>query len=129
AGDERATPPAPLPRNPLLRLIAVVFRAIGTVLRFVVFWLARLFGRVFGLVSMLLSRLLAPLAAATNRMQDAVEARYGRFLPYALAHPGQILGVAALALAFAVALLPGLGLDLVPQLSQGQYEATLKLPP
>jgi HAE1 family hydrophobic/amphiphilic exporter-1 len=62
-------------------------------------------------------------------MHDAVEARYGRFLPYALAHPGQILGVAALALAFAVVLLPGLGLDLVPQLSQGQYEATLKLPP
>ena len=47
-----------------------------------------------GLVGLVLSRLLAPLASITNRAHDAVEHRYANFLPYAFAHPGQILGIA-----------------------------------
>ncbi|PJA43179.1 MAG: hypothetical protein CO182_00620, partial [Lysobacterales bacterium CG_4_9_14_3_um_filter_62_6] len=44
-------------------------------------------------------------------------------------HPGKILGVALLALVASLLLGRTLGLDLVPQLAQGQFEATFKLPP
>ena len=127
--DAASATPAPLPNNRLLRLGVVVLRAIGVALRFVVFALARLLSRLFGLIARVLSWVLSPLAAATHRAHDAIERRYADFLPYALTHPGQILGAALLAFAVSLVLVPGLGVDLVPQLAQGQYEATLKLPP
>ncbi len=129
AGDEIPTPRAPLPRNPIARIFVALFRGVGLALRFVLFWIVRVLSRVFGLVGLVLSRLLAPLASITNRAHDAVEHRYANFLPYAFAHPGQILGIAFAAFLASLVLVPGLGVDLVPQLSQGQYEATLKLPP
>ncbi|MCC6561796.1 MAG: efflux RND transporter permease subunit, partial [Xanthomonadales bacterium] len=128
-GAGPAPAPAPLPRSRLLRLCVVVLRAIGVALRFVVFALTRLLSRLFGIIARVLSWVLLPLAAATHRVQGAMEKRYTEFLPYALTHPAQVLGVALLAFAASLMLVPGLGVDLVPQLAQGQYEATLKLPP
>ncbi len=54
---------------------------------------------------------------------------YHRFLPTALAHPWRVLGFAAAAFAVSVALIPTLGMDLIPQLAQGRFEMTVKLPP
>lgn len=54
---------------------------------------------------------------------------YHRLLPRALAHPWRVLGTAALALAATLALVPTLGLDLIPQLAQGRFEMTVTLPP
>ena len=54
---------------------------------------------------------------------------YHGFLPKALAHPWRILGFAALAFAASIALIPTLGMDLIPQLAQGRFEMTVKLPP
>ena len=56
--------------------------------------------------------LLAPLASITNRAHDAVEHRYANFLPYAFAHPGQILGIAFATFLASLVLVPGLGVDL-----------------
>ncbi|HQW80819.1 MAG TPA: efflux RND transporter permease subunit [Pseudomonadota bacterium] len=129
AGDDQPEPPGPLPHNPVGRFFVVIVRIVGLVLRFLVFWVTRLLSRIIGMIGMVLSRLLTPLAALTNRAQGTVEHRYAKFLPYALMHPMQILGVALLAFVASLMLVPGLGIDLVPQLAQGQYEATLKLPP
>lgn len=102
---------------------------IGFVLRFLIFWIVRGISRVLGLIGAIVSRLLAPLASITNRAHDAIEQRYADFLPRAFAHPWQVLSVAFATFLLSLLLIPGLGVDLVPQLSQGQYEATLKLPP
>jgi HAE1 family hydrophobic/amphiphilic exporter-1 len=60
---------------------------------------------------------------------DRAAAAYHRALPKALDHPGKVLTGAAIAFAFALALIPTLGLDLIPQFQQGSFEMTVKLPP
>lgn len=56
------------------------------------------------------------------------ERGYLRLLPGALAHPGKVLGLAALAFVGTMALVPMLGADLIPQLAQDRFEMTVKLP-
>jgi len=60
---------------------------------------------------------------------NAAARAYHAFLPKALAHPFAVLGAAALAFAISVALIPTLGLDLIPSLAQGRFEMTVKQPP
>ncbi len=54
---------------------------------------------------------------------------YHAFLPKAIARPLPVLGLAAIALAATLALVPSLGLDLIPQLAQGRFDMTVALPP
>ncbi|WP_426806100.1 hypothetical protein, partial [Stenotrophomonas sp. SrG] len=54
------------------------------------------------------------------------ERGYLRLLPTALAHPGKVLGMAALAFVATLALGPMLGADLSPQLAQDRFEMTAK---
>ena len=56
------------------------------------------------------------------------ERGYLRLLPSALAHPGKVLGVAAIIFVATMALVPMLGADLIPQLAQDRFEMTVKLP-
>jgi HAE1 family hydrophobic/amphiphilic exporter-1 len=60
---------------------------------------------------------------------NAAERAYRTFLPKALTRPFAVLGFAAVALAASVALIPTLGLDLIPSLAQGRFEMTVKQPP
>lgn len=60
---------------------------------------------------------------------ERAAAGYHRLLPAALARPWHVLGFAALAFAISVALIPTLGMDLIPQLAQGRFEMTVKNPP
>ncbi len=73
-----------------------------------------------------------PMRWASRRVQglyDPAAAAYVRMLPRALAHPWRVLGVAALAFVVALALVPTLGLDLIPQLAQNRFEMTATLAP
>src|SRR5262249_45957912 len=81
----------------------VIGTAIGKVLRFV--------GRYF----------MMPYEAAARG--------YRALLPKALARPALVLGLAAAAFAASVALIPTLGLDLIPSLAQGRFEMTVKQAP
>jgi len=54
---------------------------------------------------------------------------YHAFLPKALARPYAVLGFAAVAFAASVALIPTLGMDLIPSLAQGRFEMTVNQPP
>jgi HAE1 family hydrophobic/amphiphilic exporter-1 len=60
---------------------------------------------------------------------DRAAHAYHAFLPKALARPLPVLGFAALALVATLALVPSLGLDLIPQLAQGRFDMTVTLPP
>lgn len=111
------------------RLLGFLPRLTGAVSRFSLFYFVRLVSRVVGLVGWLLGRLLNPFASMVRRQQTQLENAYADLLPSAIAHPGKILGVALLALIASLLLGRTLGLDLVPQLAQGQFEATFKLPP
>jgi HAE1 family hydrophobic/amphiphilic exporter-1 len=60
---------------------------------------------------------------------NAAAKRYHALLPKALAHPFAVLGFAALALVASIALIPTLGMDLIPSLAQGRFEMTVKQSP
>ena len=85
-------------------------------------FVSRKIGSVFGKVLRAIGRVvLMPYNAAARA--------YHAFLPKALARPAAVLGFAAIAFAGSVALIPTLGLDLIPSLAQGRFEMTVKQSP
>jgi HAE1 family hydrophobic/amphiphilic exporter-1 len=60
---------------------------------------------------------------------NAAARAYHAFLPKALERPYAILGFAAIAFVASVALIPTLGMDLIPSLAQGRFEMTVKQSP
>ncbi|HQZ32107.1 MAG TPA: efflux RND transporter permease subunit [Arenimonas sp.] len=94
-------------------LLLGVFIAITTVLRF----LARYVGGA-----------LAWVGTWVIKPYDWAASGYRRVLPTSLDRPGLVLGVALVAFSAAMALVPTLGLDLIPQLAQDRFEMTVKLP-
>lgn len=110
---------------PLL-LVVLVLAALMPALLFALTWAGTTLGR---LLAATVGRFLSLVGALLMRVYDRAEVRYTRKLPGVLDRPGVVLGGAALAFAAAVAVLPTLGMDLIPQLAQDRFEMTAKLPP
>jgi len=73
---------------------------------------------------------LSPLVMMAQGMTRWAETRYPPAIGWALAHPGQTLGGAvALFVLTLVFVLPRLGTELIPQMSQGEFNVDLRLPP
>ena len=109
--------------------VAATGRGIGAGIRGAFFGVAWLFVRLWrGLVAVVgpVMRKASDLAMAPY---GRAEAGYLRILPAALARPWPVLGGATLAFALTLAVLPFLGVDLIPQLAQDRFEMTAKLPP
>ncbi|MGA0000544.1 MAG: efflux RND transporter permease subunit, partial [Steroidobacteraceae bacterium] len=73
--------------------------------------------------------LLTPAAALTQGVLARVEAAYGPLLGSALDHRGRVMGIAVLTLAASLALVPRLGSELIPQMSQGEFLLDVRLAP
>jgi HAE1 family hydrophobic/amphiphilic exporter-1 len=90
------------------------------------------FKLVFGL-SRILSRvflfLLKPFLNTFSKGYATVEKRYLPFLRWALGHRGIVLVVAAGFFLITLLLIPKLGIELIPQLSQGEFRIEFRLPP
>ena len=79
---------------------------------------------------------VAVVGPVMRKASDLAMAPYGRaeqgylrLLPAALRHPMPVLAGSALAFVLALAALPLLGTDLIPQLAQDRFEMMVKLPP
>ena len=87
---------------------------------------------VFGL-SRIISRgflfLLKPFLNAFSKGYAMVEKHYLPFLRWALGHRGLVLIVAAGFFLITLLLIPKLGIELIPQLSQGEFSIEFRLPP
>ena len=109
--------------------VAATGRGVGATVRGVFFGAAWLLVRLWrGLVALVgpVMRKASDLAMAPYRR---AETAYLRMLPAALQRPWPVLGFAALAFAATLAVLPFMGMDLIPQLAQDRFEMTAKLPP
>jgi HAE1 family hydrophobic/amphiphilic exporter-1 len=74
--------------------------------------------------------LLSPLVIAAQGATRWAETHYPRAIRWALGHPGQTLGGAvALFVLTLLFVLPRLGTELIPQMSQGEFNVDLRLPP
>jgi HAE1 family hydrophobic/amphiphilic exporter-1 len=77
----------------------------------------------------LVRKFLAIVGGSVLKGYNSAARAYHGFLPKALAHPFAVLGFAAAAFAASVALIPTLGMDLIPSLAQGRFEMTVNQPP
>lgn len=84
--------------------------------------------RVFRAIGRVLGYVLGKVGLVVMVPYDWAAKRYHQLLPTALRHPGIVLSAAALSFILAGVILPTLGLDLIPQLQQGRFEVTVKLP-
>ncbi|HSL82571.1 MAG TPA: efflux RND transporter permease subunit [Thermoanaerobaculia bacterium] len=114
--DDKQTPPGRLRRA--WRFAAITVPA----------FLLRLLRTVLSWVGSGLAFLFRPVGWLFDRAMGGVTVSYPRLLGRALDHPWAVLGVGLLALAGAAALVPSLGVDLIPTLSQGEFGFRVELP-
>jgi HAE1 family hydrophobic/amphiphilic exporter-1 len=73
---------------------------------------------------------LSPLVRVTQSLTGWAESRYPGAIRWALANPGKTIGGAVAFFVFTiVVLVPRLGTELIPQMSQGEFNVDLRLPP
>jgi HAE1 family hydrophobic/amphiphilic exporter-1 len=86
--------------------------------------------RVAGWISQGCRITLSPLVKVTQRVNQWADRKYPGAIRWALAHPGRTIGSAvALFVLTMVLILPRLGTELIPQMSQGEFDVDLRLPP
>ena len=73
--------------------------------------------------------ILTPFVWVTQTGYRKLEEHYLPSLDWALAHRGKVVAAAVVLFALSMALVPQLGTELIPQLSQGEYVVDLRLPP
>ena len=89
----------------------------------------RLILRITGALSRVFLFALRPLLNAFERSYGSVERAYPLALGWALGHRGTVVATSAALFVIALLLIPILGVELIPQLSQGEFRVELKLPP
>ncbi len=72
---------------------------------------------------------LKPALKAFTWFYSKVEKSYPPFLRWALSHKGTVLSVALVLFLVSVLLISQLGIELIPQLSQGEFRIEFRLPP
>lgn len=84
---------------------------------------------VFRLVGRGLALVLAPVAWVLGRLNAGIARRYDPLLAWSLKHRGAVVTAATAIFAATLLLLPRLGTELIPQLSQGEFHLDLRLAP
>ena len=87
-------------------------------------------GRSFGWVSRFFAFILSPLVRGAQAVYEWAASRYPGAIRWALAHPGRTIGSAVALFVFTLLVIaPRLGTELIPQMSQGEFNVDLRLPP
>jgi HAE1 family hydrophobic/amphiphilic exporter-1 len=87
-------------------------------------------GRLGGWISTACRVALSPIVNATQAVNRWADRKYPPAITWALAHPGKTIGSAVLLFVLTMLLiLPRLGTELIPQMSQGEFNVDLRLPP
>jgi HAE1 family hydrophobic/amphiphilic exporter-1 len=86
--------------------------------------------RLAGWVSTAMRLLLSPLVRVAQALTGWAETRYPGAIRWALAHPGLTIGSAVALFFLTLGLIaPRLGTELIPQMSQGEFNVDLRLAP
>ncbi len=90
---------------------------------------AGILGLVFALAGRLLRLLLWPPTWALQRLHGAIAAIYPSLLRWSLNHRAIVMLAAVVVFVATMSLVPRLGTELIPQLSQGEFNVDLRLSP
>src|SRR5690606_15186718 len=129
AFPEEAPHPQWRPTSVWQKPFAFAGRMVGAAVRGTAFGVAWLAFRIGRALAFLVGRPMSAASRVAMAPYERAERGYLRLLPGALARPGLVLGIAALAFAVSLAIVPTLGTDLIPQLAQDRFEMTMRLPP
>ena len=91
-------------------------------------WIVRLFGGLFRAIGWAMSMLLRPLVWLFQGFFHGVARIYPGLLSWSLRHRAVVLLLAVAAFASTMLLVPRLGSELIPQLSQGEFSVKIRLP-
>ncbi|SET84292.1 efflux RND transporter permease subunit [Stenotrophomonas indicatrix] len=116
------------PQSRWQKPVALGRRGVVATMRWSFYALAWLVVRLCRGVAAVVGPVMRKASDIAMKPYAGAERGYLRLLPAALAHPGKVLGLAALAFVGTMALVPMLGADLIPQLAQDRFEMTVKLP-
>jgi HAE1 family hydrophobic/amphiphilic exporter-1 len=111
-----------------LRGLRSMGRALGWALRYLLTFGTRALRLVFGLLGKVFAVLLSPAVWVTQKGYNLLDRRYPALLEWALARRAAVLFTAFGLLAATVLILPSLGTELIPQLSQGEFTVKMRLP-
>ncbi|NQV87279.1 MAG: efflux RND transporter permease subunit [Woeseiaceae bacterium] len=92
-------------------------------------FLVRMFGLVFFAIRKVFWVLLWPPTWVLQAFYRSIAAVYPGILRWSLQHRATVILVSLLLFASTMALVPRLGSELIPQFSQGEFTANLRLPP
>ena len=92
------------------------------------FLLRQVLRLIFALGRMILF-IIRPLLTIFQKGYLQLEKRYIPVLQWALNHRSTVLGTALFLFVLSLLMVPGLGVELIPQLSQGEFNVEFKLPP
>lgn len=88
------------------------------------------FGRLSGWIARFFALILSPLVRGAQAVNGWADRRYPDAIRWALAHPGRTIGSAVALFVFTLLVIaPRLGTELIPQMSQGEFNVDLRLPP
>src|SRR5690349_12233986 len=97
-------------------------------LRFIVTGVVRVLRILFGLLGKLFAVALSPFVWLTQKGYNVLDRHYPALLDWALARRTAVLLTAFGLLAATAIILPRLGTELIPQLSQGEFTVKMRLP-
>src|SRR5690606_37780041 len=92
-------------------------------------FIVRLFGYVFAAVRWILWLLLWIPSRAFQKLNTVAANRYAPLLDWSLRHRAAVVAGAFVIFAATMLLIPRLGTELIPQLSQGEFNVDLRLAP
>lgn len=84
---------------------------------------------LLGWISRLVSFLIRPLVNGFNKGYQWVEQRYPLLIRWALGHRSTVLLSAFLIFVFSLLLIPRLGIELIPSMSQGEFTIEFRMAP
>ena len=89
----------------------------------------RLINRIIRAIARGMFFLVRPLLKIFLRVYNGMEERYQKTLEWSLAHKARVILIAFALFAVSIALVPVLGVELIPQLSQGEFRVEFRMPP
>lgn len=97
-------------------------------LRWAFTWAVRVIRILFGFLGKLFALVLSPFVWITQKGYNLLDGHYPALLTWALHRRAAVLATALGLLAATALILPGLGTELIPQLSQGEFTVKMRLP-
>lgn len=91
-----------------------------------VLWVVR---KVYALLAFVMGGVLHYPLRVFTRTYERVESGYPKVIGWALDHRKAVLGIATGLFVCSLAMIPILGVELIPQLSQGEFRVEMRMPP